>query len=124
MLRLQYFVVLAAVAGVMALTPDTSAASVQLPGGAVMGALLVEQIDGQTFRIDLGPAKGNDARGIVMVHANRFTRFTLTGGVRGFTFVGSLGSSRLGPGMPLTVMLASPRPDGSYPLLELTTNTR
>jgi len=108
----------------MALTPDTSAASVQLPGGAVMGALLVEQIDGQTFRIDLGPAKGNDARGIVMVHANRFTRFTLTGGVRGFTFVGSLGSSRLGPGMPLTVMLASPRPDGSYPLLELTTNTR
>ena len=124
MLRLQYFVLLAAVAGVMALTPDTSAASVQLPGGAVMGALLVEQIDGQTLRIDLGPAKGNDARGIVMVHANRFTRFTLTGGVRGFTFVGSLGSSRLGPGMPLTVMLASPRPDGSYPLLELTTNTR
>ena len=124
MLRLRYFVALAAVAGVMALTPDTSAASVQLPGGAVMGALLVEQIDGQTLRIDLGPAKGNDARGIVMVHANRFTRFTLTGGVRGFTFVGSLGSSRLGPGMPLTVMLANPRPDGSYPLLELTTNTR
>lgn len=108
----------------MALSPDASAASVRLPGGTVMGALLVEQIDGQTLRIDLGPAKGNDARGLVIVHANRFTRFTLTGGLMGFTFVGSLGSSRLGPGMPLTVMLGNPRLDGSYPLLELTTNTR
>ena len=94
MFRLRHFPLLAAVAGVMALTPDTPAVSVQLPGGAVMGALLVEQIDGQIFRIDLGPAKGNDARGIVMVHANRFTRFTLTAGVRGFTLVGSLGGRR------------------------------
>jgi len=112
------------VASFIAFTEDTSAPAVWPPGRTVMGALLVEQVDGQTFRIDLGPAKGSEARGVVVVHANRFTQFNLSAGVRGFTFVGSLGSSGLGVGTPLTVMLANVRPDGSYPLLELTTNTR
>ncbi len=122
--RLRYFVVLAAVTSIIALTEDISAVAVQRPGGTVMGALLVEQVDGQTFRIDLGPSKGNEARGVVLVHANRFTRFSFSAGLRGSSFVGSLGSLRLGSGLPLTVVLAAPRPDGSYPLLELTTNTR
>jgi hypothetical protein len=121
---LRYFVVLAAAATVMALTEDVSAAVVRPPGGAVMGALLVEQVDSQTLRIELGPAKGNEARGVVVVHANRLTRFNLSAGVRGSTFVGSLGALRLGSGLPLTVMPGNARNDGSYPLLELTTNTR
>jgi hypothetical protein len=122
--RLRSFVVLAAVASVVALTEDISVTTLRVPGGAVMGASLVEQVDGQTFRIDLGPAKGNEARGVVVVHANRFTRFNFSAGGRGSTLIGSLDSVRLGSGLPLTVMLANLRPDGSYPLLELTTNTR
>src|SRR6267378_7678144 len=116
--RLRSFAVLAAVASVVALTEDISATTFRVPGGAVMGALLVEQLDGRTFRIDLGPAKGNEARGVVVVHANRFTRFNFSAGVRASTFIGSLDSVRLGSGLPLTVMLANLRPDGSYPLLE------
>jgi hypothetical protein len=104
--------------------PDTAAAFSTPRGGVTYGARVVEQVDGQTFRIDLGPAKGSEPRGVVVVHANRFTRFNLTAGVYAQTSFGSLGQ-RIGSGMSVTVVLGfRPRPDGSQTLVELTTNTR
>jgi len=95
-------------------------------GGVVYSATVVEQVDGETFWIDLGPAKGSEPRGVVVVHANRFTRFNLRAGHSiGSPSFGSLGVQRVGPGMSVTVVLGvRPRPDGSQTLVELTTNTR
>ena len=94
-------------------------------GGVVYSATVVEQVDGETFWIDLGPAKGSEPRGVVLVHANRFTRFNLSHGARGSVAYGSLGAQRIGSGMSVTVGLGfRPRPDGSQTLVELTTNTR
>jgi hypothetical protein len=93
-------------------------------GGATYGATVVEQLDGRTLRIDLGPPKGSEPRGVVVMHAVPATRFNLTAGVHQRTYVGSL-DPHLGSGIPVTVRIVnSPRPDGSYTLLELTTNTR
>jgi hypothetical protein len=105
--------------------PDTAAAFSAPRGGVVYGATVVEQVDGQTLWIDLGPAKGSEPRGVVVVHANRFTRFNLTAGVYGAQVFGSLGAQRIGSGMSVTVVLGvRPRADGSLTLVELTTNTR
>jgi hypothetical protein len=103
---------------------DTAAAFSTPRGGVTYGARVVEQVDGQTFWIDLGPAKGSEPRGVVLAHANRFTRFNLTAGVYAQTSFGSLGQ-RIGSGMSVTVVLdLRPRSDGSLTLVELTTNTR
>ena len=95
------------------------------PGGATYGATVIDQVDATTLRIDLGPPKGAEPRGIVVVRANRATRFALGGGMRGVTLLGSLGGARLGLGLPVVVTLALKlRDDGSYTLIELRTNTR
>jgi len=123
--RLVHLIALGVAVVVVAGGPDTAAAFSAPRGGVVYGATVVEQVDGQTFWIDLGPAKGSEPRGVVVVHANRFTRFNLSHGARGSVAYGSLGAQRIGSGMSVTVVLGvRPRPDGSQTLVELTTNTR
>lgn len=105
--------------------PDTAAVFGAPRGGVLYGAIVVDQLDGQTFWIDLGPAKGSEPRGVVLAHANRFTRFNLSAGVVGSVAYGSLGAVRIGSGMSVTAVLSvRPRPDGSLTLVQLTTNTR
>lgn len=105
--------------------PDTAAVFGAPRGGVLYGAIVVDQLDGQTFWIDLGPAKGSEPRGVVLAHANRFTRFNLSAGVFGSVAYGSLGAVRIGSGMSVTAVLSvRPRPDGSLTLVQLTTNTR
>ena len=124
--RLAHLIGLGAAVLVAAGGPDTAAAFSAPRGGVVYSATVVDQVDGQSLRIDLGPAKGSEPRGVVVVHADRLTRFNLTAGVlRGSTSFGSLGAQRLGSGISVTVVLGvRPRPDGSQTLVELTTNTR
>jgi hypothetical protein len=124
--RLVHLIALGALALVAAGGPDIAAALTIRPGGVSYSATVVQQVDGQTFWIDLGPSKGSEPRGVVVVHANRVTRFNLTAGPRmGSTSYGSLGSLRVGSGMSVTVLVGTHlRPDGSYTLVELTTNTR
>ena len=123
--RLGHLVALGFAVVVVAGGADTAPVFGTPHGGVVYSATVVEQVDGETFWIDLGPAKGSEPRGVVLVHANRFTRFNLSAGVFGSVAYGSLGTLRIGPGMSVTVVLAfRPRPDGSLTLVELTTNTR
>ena len=123
--RLGHLIALSIAVVVVAGGPDTAAAFSAPRGGVAYSARVVEQVDGQTFWIDLGPAKGSEPRGVVVVHANRFTRFNLTAGVYAARTFGSLGAQRVGSGMSVTVVLGvRPRPDGSQTLVELTTNTR
>lgn len=108
-----------AVAGCDLFTPP------EQPGGVIYDASVVEQLDSRTLRVDLGPAKGSEQRGLVIVHAIPATRFNLGGGGRSVRQIGSLNDSQLGGGTRVTVRIVnSPRADGSYTLLELTTNTR
>jgi hypothetical protein len=110
---------------VVASEGDTPALIEAQRGGVSYGATVVEQQDGTTMRIDLGPRKGAEPRGLVLVHAMRGTRFNMAAGVHMSVLVGSLGSLRLGAGMRVTVVVdPRSRSDGSYTLLELTTNTR
>ena len=123
--QLGHLIALVVAVVVVAGGPDTAAAFSTPRGGAVYSATVVEQVDGQTFWIDLGPSKGSEPRGVVLAHANRFTRFNLSAGVLGSVAYGSLGAQRIGSGMSVTVVLGlRPRPDGSVTLVELTTNTR
>ena len=123
--RLGHLIALGVAVVVVAGGPDTAAAFSAPRGGVTYGARVVEQVDGQTFWIDLGPSKGSEPRGVVLAHANRFTRFNLSAGVLGWVAYGSLGAQRIGSGMSVTVVLGvRPRPDGSQTLVELTTNTR
>ena len=123
--QLGHLIALGVAVVVVAGGPDTAAAFSAPRGGVTYGARVVEHVDGQTFWIDLGPSKGSEPRGVVVVHANRFTRFNLTAGVYGAQVFGSLGAQRIGSGMSVTVVLGvRPRSDGSQTLVELTTNTR
>jgi hypothetical protein len=123
--RLGHLIALGIAVVVVAGGPDTAAAFGAPRGGVTYGARVVEQVDGQTFWIDLGPAKGSDPRGVVLAHANRYTRFNLSAGVFGSVAYSSLGAVRIGSGMSVTVVVGvRPRPDGSLTLVELTTNTR
>jgi hypothetical protein len=123
--RLGHLVALGIAIVIVAGGPDTAAAFSTPRGGVVYGAAVVQQLDGQTFWVDLGPAKGSEPRGVVLVHANRVTRFNLSAGVFGSVVYGSLGAVRIGSGMSVTVVLGlRPRADGSQTLVELTTNTR
>ena len=123
--QLGHLIALVVAVVVVAGGPDTAAAFSAPRGGVSYGATVVQQVDGQTFRIDLGPAKGSEPRGVVVVHANRLTRFNLSAGVFGSVAYGSLGAQRIGPGMSVTVVVGfRPRPDGSLTLVALTTNTR
>jgi hypothetical protein len=123
--QLGHLIALGIAVVVVAGGPDTAAVFGAPRGGVVYGATVVDQVDGQTLWIDLGPAKGSESRGVVVVHANRLTRFDLTGGMHVSTAYGSLGSARLGSGMSVDVVVGTRlRPDGSYTLLQLTTNTR
>ena len=123
--QLGHLIALGIAVVVVAGGPDTVAAFSTPRGGVTYGARVVKQVDGQTFWIDLGPAKGSEPRGVVLAHANRFTRFNLSAGVRGSVAYGSLGAQRIGSGMSVTVVLdLRPRADGSLTLVELTTNTR
>jgi hypothetical protein len=82
-------------------------------GGATYGATVLEQLDGRTLRIDLGPPKGSELRGVVVMHAVPATRFNLTAGVHQRTYVGSL-DPHLGSGIPVAVRIVnSPRPRSS-----------
>jgi hypothetical protein len=104
---------------------DHGGLPIRLPGGAVFGATVVDQIDPTTLRVDLGPAKGDTPGGVILVRAVSRTRFMISAGIRGSTYTGSLGAAHLGAGIPVTVMLDTrARSDGSYTLLELMTNTR
>jgi len=123
--KLGHLIALGIAVVIVAGGPDTAAAFSTPRGGGTYGARVVEQVDGQTFWIDLGPAKGSEPRAVVLAHANRFTRFNLSAGVRGWVAYGSLGAQRIGSGLSVTVVLdLRPRPDGSLTLVELTTNTR
>ena len=123
--QLGHLIVLAVAVVVVAGGPDTAATFSTPRGGGTYGARVVAQVDGQTFWIDLGPAKGSEPRGVVLAHANRFTRFNLTAGLFGSVSYGSLGAVRIGSGMSVTAVVGiRPRPDGSLTLVELTTNTR
>jgi hypothetical protein len=123
--QLGHLIALGIAVVVVAAGPDTAAAFSTPRGGVAYGATVVQQVDGETFWIDLGPAKGSESRGVVLVHANRFTRFNLSAGARGSVAYGSLGAMRIGSGMSVTCVLGvRPRPDGSLTLVQLTTNTR
>ena len=123
--RLGHLIALGIAVVVVAAGADTAPVFGTPRGGVVYSATVVEQVDGETFWIDLGPAKGSEPRGVVLVHAIRFTRFNLSHGARGSVAYGSLGAQRIGSGMSVTVGLGfRPRPDGSQTLVELTTNTR
>jgi hypothetical protein len=123
--QLGHLIVLGIAVVVVAGGPDTAAAFSAPRGGVAYSATVVQQVDGETFWIDLGPAKGSEPRGVVPVHANRFTRFNLSAGVFGSVAYGSLGAVRIGSGMSVTAVVGvRPRPDGSLTLVELTTNTR
>ena len=123
--QLGHLIALGIAVVVVASGPDTAAAFGTPRGGVSYGASVVQQVDGQTFWIDLGPAKGSEPRGVVLAHANRYTRFNLSAGVFGSVAYSSLGAVRIGSGMSVTVVVGvRPRPDGSLTLVELTTNTR
>lgn len=123
--QLGHLIALGIAVVVVACGPDTAAVFGAPRGGVLYGAIVVDQLDGQTFWIDLGPAKGSEPRGVVLAHANRFTRFNLSAGVFGSVAYGSLGAVRIGSGMSVTAVLSvRPRPDGSLTLVQLTTNTR
>jgi hypothetical protein len=104
---------------------DVAVATMPHRGGESFTAKVIEQIDNRTFRVDLGPPKAGVVRGIVTVRADRATRFTLAGGVMsGPTLYGSLGSLKIGPTVPVVVVLGPALSDGSYRLLDLKTVTR
>jgi hypothetical protein len=108
----------------MAMSEDTSSVTARPRGGVVYGARVVDQLDGRTLRLDLGPPKGPEARGVIVAQGDAATRFNLSAGVYSSKLTGSLGATRLGTGLSVTVMLGARRPDGVYLLMELTTKTR
>jgi hypothetical protein len=121
------YLALGAICAMSALVSSVDVAVAAMPhrGGESFTAKVIEQIDNRTFRVDLGPPKVGVVRGIVTVRADRATRFTLaTGTMSAPTLYGSLGTLRIGPTVPVVVMLGPALPDGSYRLLDLKTTTR
>lgn len=100
---------------------DVAAAAMPQPGGESLEARVVGQIDGHIFRVDLGPSKPGTIRGIVIVRANRATRFISNAGMHAYTTYGSIDGMRIGPTVPLRITIGRHFSDGSYELLALNT---